>query len=185
MEKRERQDILGVGGVRAENPREEAERRVLEEDLDGSPLRGRPLRRRLRNFRPSIESYVTALGGPKAYMVRLREIETLTAGHERALAEAHAELAARHAGDPAGFDAAWRRTADRWNFAAVNDLIERHNRYYPAESRLPMDPRTGDFALVAGRPYRREPLDAWWILERFPPQLPSLGRAMASGRLLA
>jgi hypothetical protein len=31
-----------------------------------------------------------------------------------------------------------------------------------------MDPRTGDYALVGGRPYRREPLDAAWVLERFP-----------------
>jgi hypothetical protein len=50
----------------------------------------------------------------------------------------------------------------------VNDLIERHNRHYPAESRLPMNPRTGDFVLVNGRPYTREPIRASWILERFP-----------------
>ena len=53
-------------------------------------------------------------------------------------------------------------------FDEVNDLIERHNRWYPAESRLPMDPRTGEHALVNGRDYRLAPLDATWILERFP-----------------
>ena len=42
----------------------------------------------------------------------------------------------------------------------MNDLIARHNRWFPAESRLPMDPRRGDFALVNGRDYRLEPLDA-------------------------
>ncbi len=31
-----------------------------------------------------------------------------------------------------------------------------------------MDPRTRDYVKVGGRPYRREPLDAGWILERFP-----------------
>jgi hypothetical protein len=54
-------------------------------------------------------------------------------------------------------------------FDEVNDLIERHNLWYPVESRLPMDPRTGDFALVNGRDYRLAPLDADWILQRFPP----------------
>ena len=49
--------------------------------------------------------------------------------------------------------------AERWNFSAVNDLIDRHNRFYPAESRLPMDPRTGDFAL-SPEAYRRAQLDA-------------------------
>jgi len=51
----------------------------------------------------------------------------------------------------------------------VNELIERHNRNFPAEARLPMDPRTRDFVRVNGRPYVREPLDARWILSRFPP----------------
>jgi hypothetical protein len=35
-----------------------------------------------------------------------------------------------------------------------------------------MDPATGDFALVNGRPYLLAPFDADWILERFPPSGP-------------
>jgi hypothetical protein len=50
----------------------------------------------------------------------------------------------------------------------VNDLIDRHNRYYPIEARLAMDLRTRDYVKIAGRSYRREPLDATWILDRFP-----------------
>jgi hypothetical protein len=57
------------------------------------------------------------------------------------------------------------------SFDEVNDLIDRHNRWYPAESRLPMDPRRGDYALVNGRDYHLAPLDAGWVLERFPPDL--------------
>ena len=62
----------------------------------------------------------------------------------------------------------WRRTAGRWNFSDVNDLIERHNRWYPVEARLAMDPRSRDFVKIGGRDYRREPLDADWILRLFP-----------------
>ena len=51
----------------------------------------------------------------------------------------------------------------------MNDLIERHNRNFPAEARLAMDPRTRDFVRINGRSYLREPLDAGWILARFPP----------------
>ena len=58
----------------------------------------------------------------------------------------------------------------QWSFDEVNALIEAHNRYYPAESRLPMDPRTRTYALVGGEDYRRRPLDAAWALERFPAQ---------------
>jgi hypothetical protein len=53
----------------------------------------------------------------------------------------------------------------------VNDLIDRHNRWYPAESRLPMDPRRGDYALVNGRDYRLAPLGPEWVLDRFSPDL--------------
>ena len=58
-----------------------------------------------------------------------------------------------------------------FDFTDVNDLIERHNRWYPIESQLPMDPCSGEFALVNGRDYRLGPLDESWIIERFPPEL--------------
>ena len=70
--------------------------------------------------------------------------------------------------DPEEFAREWRATAERWSFAQVNELIDRHNRNFPAEARLPMDPRTRDFVQINGRPYRREPLDAGWILARWP-----------------
>jgi hypothetical protein len=104
-------------------------------------------------------------------MQRLRRIDDETAEHERALGEAWRELAAERRGEPAGFRRGWTRVAARWNFAELNDLIARHNAYYPAEAKLPMDPRSGDFVPVLGHSYRREPLDRNWILERFPPDL--------------
>lgn len=172
LDAQERKEILGQWGVREANARERAERLALERDLEGSPLRGRPPRRRLRNFRPALDSYVVALGGPLPYMQRLREIEDETAAHERRLEEAWLALAAECAGDEqAFFGRRWQRVAERWSFGAVNELIERHNRYYPAEARLPMDVRTGDFALVNGKPYQRPLLDATWVLERFPAAL--------------
>ena len=152
--------MLRQGIVLPETPRDRRNLEGLEADLRDSPLRGRELPLRLRNFRPDAGSYLASLGGPLPYMARLREIDALTSQHEQRLAEAFAEL---------GRDAeAWAAAARRWDFGEVNELIDRHNRWYPAESRLPMDPRTGDYALVNGRSYRRRPLDASWVLERFP-----------------
>ena len=96
---------------------------------------------RLRNFRPAADGYLSALGGPLPYMVRLREITEMTADHERRLGEAWRALAATGLDDEA-FAAAWRAEVESWSFDEVNDLIDRHNRFYPAESRLPMDPTT-------------------------------------------
>jgi hypothetical protein len=166
VERREREAIMRQGVSRPETPRDRREREALEEDVRGNPLAGEPLRRRLRNFRPDAEAQLAALGGPLAWMRRLREIELAIDQHETRLAEALAELRAEHGG--AELERRWREVAERWNFDEVNDLIERHNRHYPAESRLPMNPRTGDFVLVNGRPYTRRPLDADWVLTLFP-----------------
>ena len=171
VDRREREQILGEWGVRGENARERADRLVLERDLDGSPLRGRPLPGRARNFRPSADTYVLSLGGPTAYMRRLRQIELETEEHERRLGRAWRDLARRCPGDQTAFARRWRRIARRARFDAVNELIDRHNLFYPAEARLPMDPRSGDFAPVGGRSYRRRRLDERWVLERFPPVL--------------
>lgn len=171
MERWERERILGEWGVRDGTLRSRAERRALEEDLQGSPLKGKRLRRRWRNFRPDAASYVMSLGGPLPYMVRLREIHDLTVYHERRLDEAWRELAAACRRDGGAFALSWRATAEAWNFVEVNDLIDRHNRYFPIETRLPMDPKTGDFVLLDGKPYWRRLLDAEWVLERFPPVL--------------
>ena len=130
-------------------------------------MRGTRLRQRLRNFRPDPDAGVRALGGPLVWMRRLRAIEDAVEQHERQLGEAWRTLA-DELDDPAGFAAAWQELAGNWSFTEVNELIERHNRNFPAEARLAMDPRTRDFVRINGRPYLREPLDERWIFDRFP-----------------
>ena len=180
MDRRDRQAILSQGVTKPETPRDRRQRAALEADLAGSPLKGRPLRSRLRNFRPDEQAYLAALGGPLPWMRRLRQIEDAVEQHERRLEEAWRELARELAGDPERFVEAWPAVAAAWSFDEVNDLIERHNRFFPAEARLPMDPRTRDFVLVNGRPYRRQPLGSRWVLARFPPKLDRASAAAAA-----
>jgi hypothetical protein len=162
----ERESILREDAPRAQTARERRELENLHEDLRSSPMRGTPLPLRLRNFRAEADGYLASLGGPRHYMIRLREIEEMIADHQRALQTECERLAS--ALPPEDFAEAWRAVAEGWSFGEVNDLIERHNHWYPAESRLPMDPRRGDFVLVNGRDYRLRPLDAGWILARYP-----------------
>ncbi|HST14207.1 MAG TPA: hypothetical protein VLJ44_05080 [Gaiellaceae bacterium] len=159
MAKRRPEDVIGEWGIRDVTPASAVEREKLLDEVELNPLAKQPLKRRIRRFRAEPDRYLASLGGPLPFMRRLRqiddEIETLTIR----LADAYAE---RKNAD------AWCRTAERWDFGEVNDLIERHNRWYPVEARLPMDPRTRDYVKIAGRSYRRELLDADWILARFP-----------------
>ncbi len=160
MTRRERERIMRQGVVLPVTPTQRRDLQGLAQDLVDHPLAGKPLRRRYRNFSADAGSYLASLGGPRPYMARLREIDRQTAEHERALEAAYAEL---------GHDEAeWTALAARWDFGEVNDLIDRHNRWYPVESRLPLDPRTGEYVLVNGRHYGKRPLGPRWVLERFP-----------------
>jgi hypothetical protein len=115
----------------------------------------------------TVEGYLRGAVMPR-WMERLREIHAGIERHRRDLAVRYDELRATFADDPEGFALAWHRLADRRSFYDVNELIAQHNEWFPVERQLPMDPRTGDYVLIAGRPYRREPLDRAWLLREFP-----------------
>lgn len=152
----------------AEQPDRTPAERVVRRSLSGASAAGRPLPQASIERERSIEGYLLGQE-PPAWMRRARSIERLTRAHERALADARVELRERHAGDPAGFAAAWEALAGRWDFRDVNELVDAHNEWYPVERRLPMDPRTGEYVTVGGgRSYRRERLGPAWVLRRFP-----------------
>jgi hypothetical protein len=172
MDPREVKEIMSQGAIRPETAQDRRDRKVIEDDLATSPVKGQPMRQRLRNFRPDADSVIRALSGPTVWMRRLRAIEDQLDRHEQQLDEAYRELR-EQVSDPVEFGRLWRATAETWSFAEVNELIERHNRNFPAEARLPMDPRTRDFVKINGKPYQRDLLDAEWILARWPAERPS------------
>src|SRR5947208_16697674 len=98
MDPRELKEIMSQGAIKPETPRDREERRVLEIDLADSPVRGKPLRRRMRNFRPDADSAVRALGGPLYWMRRLRAIEDAVDEHERQLDQEIGRAACRGRG---------------------------------------------------------------------------------------
>jgi hypothetical protein len=132
--------------------------------------RPRPIRRPAFSSRPSVESYLRAAFIPR-YMERLREIHDEYAVHRLQLEQTYRRLAEDCRDDAALFERRWRSMAEHWNFDRVNELISQHNEYYPIEAQLAVDPRTGEYVTLRGRPYRRDPLDAAWVLERFPPRV--------------
>ena len=137
------------------------------------PGAGKPLSRRARQTKRSVESYLRAGVMPR-YMERLREIDNGTQRQRRLLARAYRLLADEVDGDADEFARRWRAyaRAQAWRFEDLNQLIREHNEWYPVERNLPLDPRTRDYVKLAGRSYRRTELGIDWVIEQFPPVLP-------------
>ena len=128
-------------------------------------MSGRPLPDRIRLGPVEVDRYLAGQLQGLAYMRRLRAIEDEEARHLRELEEAWRKLADEEP-DDAAFALAWREVASAWDFRRINDLIAKHNAYYAIEARVPMNPRTGDYA----RRWQRGGYTPEWILARFPTQ---------------
>jgi hypothetical protein len=102
-----------------------------------------------RNFTIPLEERVRALvTGPPAYMRRKRRIEDLGEAIGQAL------LDAERATIP---DVEAHRIRLGRELARLNELIAVHNRYYPCEANLPLDPQTGAL-LERGEPWSPLPV---------------------------
>ncbi len=143
------------------------ERHVRRAMIDDEGGYGKPLSRRQRQTRRTLESYLRAGVVPR-YMQRLREIEQERQRQTARLERVYADLRERCADDSEAFARRWSERARTWNFERINQLVREHNDWYPIERQLPMDPRTRDYVKIRGRSYRREELGPAWVLEQFP-----------------
>jgi hypothetical protein len=145
--------------------------RVLGRAAEGAGGRGQPLSRRARQTQRSVEAYLKAGVRPR-WMERVQEIDRGIAAEKQRLAFAYRALQEECRGDPRAFARRWRAAAQTWVFDDLNELIARHNDWYPIERQLPMDPRTRDYVRFAGKSYRRPHLGPEWVLEQFPARMP-------------
>jgi hypothetical protein len=150
-------------------PRSLVERRIVRSGVDQA-REGKPLSRRARQTRRTVEAYLAAGVMPR-YMERLREIEAERANLRRRIGRAYRALQKACGDDREAFARRWRERAHEWSFDEINTLIQEHNDWYPIESGLPLDPRTRDYVPIRGRSYRRKPLGPDWVLEQFPAEI--------------
>jgi hypothetical protein len=142
--------------------------RLLERTLVDESGLGKPLSHRAATTQRSVEAYLKAGVRPR-WMERVVEVDRGIAAETRRLERAYRALGRECGTDRAAFARRWLQRVHGWRFdAALNELIEQHNEWYPVERRLPMNPRTGDYVPVGGRSYRRPVLGPEWVLEHFP-----------------
>ncbi len=115
-----------------------------------------------RNFSLSIGERIRALTiGTPAYALRKRSIEDLEARYLGILRALRIALVRKNAAEREVCQALLAK-ADTFDLVKLNTLITTHNRYYPIEANLPVDPRTGEY-LLFGRPWLPE---ATWTAHR-------------------
>jgi hypothetical protein len=118
-------------------------------------------------YKSAVERYLEAGLRPR-WMERLVEIERGMANERRRLERAYRALRAECGDEPDTFARRWSAVARSWRFDELNELIRRHNDWFPIERDLAIDIRTRDYVLINGRSYRRPELGPEWVLEQFP-----------------
>jgi hypothetical protein len=98
-----------------------------------------------RNFSLSLAERVRGQEGVPAHIRRKREIEDRIDGLLKLLRERRGKGATLRE---------LRLAAAKLDLERVNELIEKHNKYYPIEANLPIDPRSGG-SLDGGRPFSK------------------------------
>ncbi len=112
------------------------------------------------NFKISLDARVRAAAGVPAYMRRKRRIEDLEEAMRQALVEVYQQALEDNGGDEAAAKSTMQQRARDMDLGLLNDLIDRHNRYYPIEANLPTDVRTGKL-MVLGKPWEPLALMTW------------------------
>jgi hypothetical protein len=106
-------------------------------------------------FKISLADRVRAAAGLPAHMRRQRRIEDLEDATVFALAQILEEAEDEFGDDSVEANRAFRERIREIDLSLLNDLIERHNRYYPIEANLRIEVATGRL-MLGSRPW--EPL---------------------------
>jgi hypothetical protein len=109
----------------------------------------------IRNFTLTVDERIRALTiGAPAYALRKRKIEDIEEEWVTALVDLRAKLEAKGIAETE-IAHALRAKAATFDYRKINDLVAQHNRWYPVEANLRIDPKSGGY-LVYGRPWHPE-----------------------------
>ena len=132
-------------------------------------IKGKPLRIPQFNFTISLENKVRSMFGPPHYATRARRIETITDKLMKDLTFEYASMIDRYGDAPEVFSQKWKELISSLELDELNNLIDKHNTYYPIEAKLQIDPDSGA-PLVGSVPWEPiEKISMEGLLKRFPP----------------
>ena len=133
-----------------------------------SNIIGKPLNIPEFNFTIPLEKKVQALSGPPYYAVRARRIEQLTDQLMEELTVNYSKMMKQFSNSPEVFAQKWKESVESVELDTINDLIERHNNYYPVEANLTIDPKS-EALMFGSAPWEpRKKVTKESLLQRFP-----------------
>jgi hypothetical protein len=164
-----------AGGERRLTPRRQAQadsllNEALRSSGTGKPP-GTPLHLQSSPMPVDRTLQIGGLLGPPAWSLRLKRIEDGRAALDRKLEAAWGQYARRYAGQPEEFARRWRAYIDALDLTSLNTLIEKHNRYYVIEARIPVAYPSGEYVIPMGIEYPQRPVQRAALLEAYPPDV--------------
>jgi len=129
---------------------------------------GKPLNIPEVNFTIPLEKKVLAVSGPPYYAVRARQIEQLTDQLMKDLTINYRKMAEQFGHHPEVFSRRWKKAVESIELDMLNDLIERHNNYFPIEANLAIDPKSEALMFGAAPWEPKEKVTTESLLQRFP-----------------
>ena len=105
--------------------------------------KGKPLSIPQFNFTISLEKKVQSMFGTPKYAARARRIENITQQLMEDLSCEYEHMTNQYGENPEIFAQKWKELIDSLELDEINQLIDKHNKYYPVEANLQIDPDTG------------------------------------------
>lgn len=139
-----------LGRARVDSALESAAGHRLLDETERSALAGKPLVLHARPFPLDTNAYLKAAAGPPAWSARLARIQRLLEELESQVETAWRQRLRNPSISLQDSSADWRRFLERLDLAPLNDLIDKHNAYYPVEAGLRMEWPSGRFIVPPG-----------------------------------
>lgn len=134
-------------------------------------LKGKPLKLPQMNFKISLEKLVQSMYGPPWYALRARQVEDKVDGLMNKVAKEYKNMIDTLGMNAEIFAQQWKEYIGSLQLEELNDLIERHNIYYPVEANLSIDLKTEGFLVGSTAWEPKEKITTGGLLERFPPDI--------------
>lgn len=131
-------------------------------------LKGKPLRVRQKNFSVPLADQVQSYYGAPEYALRASKIENAIDQLMDELSLEYTNMINKFSNKPEVFAQKWIEFIESLELNELNDLIEKHNKNYPLEANLNIDPHSGKYLMGSTSWEEQEKITKDILIKKFP-----------------